>query len=217
MEVNEFWSWLGDFMDGRRFFIRCDYSGIESLATRSNHSLTPWIDNTSKTTLTEFRDHFDKEITAIKKRLDDHENQCQHVQRTCEPDAGSQILKKLDKQEVSIHGANGADGQGRNSSGGKYCTDWEKVVANILTIILVTIAVLVVVHKMNEIESTIREHDTRISHISKKNGKLYVDMFRVKEAMGMNTYTGEQLAVRRIVPPHPALYKWRPFGYRAAP
>ena len=89
--------------------------------------------------------------------------------------------------------------------------------ANILTIILVTIAVLVVVHKMNEIEVTIREHDTRISHISKKNGKLYVDMFRVKEAMGMNTYTGEQLAVRRIVPPHPALYKWRPFGYRAAP
>ena len=72
-------------------------------------------------------------------------------------------------------------------------------------------------HKINEIEATIREHDVRMSHISKKTGKLYVDMFRVKEAMGMNEYTGEQLAVRKLVPPHPALYKWRPFGYRSAP
>ena len=89
--------------------------------------------------------------------------------------------------------------------------------ANILTIILVAIAVLSITHKMNQIEATMRVHDTRINHISKKSGKLYVDMFRVKEAMGMNQYTGEQIAVRKIVPPHPALYKWRPFGYRAAP
>ena len=89
--------------------------------------------------------------------------------------------------------------------------------ANILTIILVALAVLSITHKMNELETTMRQHDTRISHISKRSGKLYVDMFRVKERIGMNHFTGEQLAVRRIVPPHPALYKWRPFGYRHAP
>ena len=89
--------------------------------------------------------------------------------------------------------------------------------ANILTIVLVTIAVLVMVDKINQIDEKMREHDTRISHISKKTGKTYIDMFRVKEHLGMIEYTGEQLAVRKIVPPHPALYKWRPFGYRHAP
>ena len=97
MEVNEFWSWLGDSWMVVAFLLGAIILGSRAWGPIKSF-LTPWTDSTSKTTLTEFKDHFDREITAIKKRLDDHENQCQHVREHVNQMLEA-ILKKLDKQE----------------------------------------------------------------------------------------------------------------------
>ena len=97
MEVNEFWNWLGESWMVVAFLFGAIILGSRAWGPIKSF-LTPWIDNTSKTTLTEFKEHFDTEIAAIKKRLDDHENQCQHVREHVNQMLEN-ILKKLDRQE----------------------------------------------------------------------------------------------------------------------
>ena len=125
MQVNEFWTWLGDSWMVVAFLLGAIILGSRAWGPIKSF-LSPWSDSASKRHYPNLKSILTKKLLQSKNASTTtkiNANMCrEHVNQMLEA-----ILKKLDKPRTTLSRTNGTDGSGRNSGRGKYRQDWQKI------------------------------------------------------------------------------------------